>query len=71
MPKRRVYHLEVLPAPTITSINHDLEFPKYTKLPPRTNVEGGMIEAIEGTKVTIHAKTNMPAAMANLEPGGS
>ena len=64
------YHLEVLPAPTITSITHDLAFPKYTKLPPRTGVEGGMIEAIEGTTVTIHARTNMPAAMATLNLAG-
>ena len=65
------FHLEVLPAPTITSINHDLEFPKYTKLPPRTNVDGGMIEAIEGTKVKIHAKSNMAAAVANIELAGA
>ncbi len=64
------YHLEVRPAPTITSIDHDLAFPKYTKLPPRAGVEGGMIEAIEGTKVTIHAKTNMPAMAANLNLAG-
>ena len=61
------YHLEVLPAPTITSIAVDLEFPQYTKVPPRTNVEGGNVEAIEGTTVKVHARTNMPAGIANLD----
>ena len=44
------YHLEVLPAPTVTSIALDLDFPEYTKVPRRTNVEGGTVEAIEGTE---------------------
>ena len=56
------YHVEVLPAPTITSINHDLDVQAYTKLEPRKGIEGGTVQAIEGTTVTIHAKTNMPAA---------
>ncbi len=60
------YHLEVLPAPTVTSIALDLKFPDYTKVEPRLNVEGGHVEAIEGTEVTVHAKTNMPASMATL-----
>ncbi len=45
------YHLEVLPAPTVTTISHDLEFPKYTKVERLNGQEGGQIEAIEGTKV--------------------
>ena len=60
------YHLEVLPAPTVTSIALDLKFPDYTQVPPRTNVEGGTVEAIEGTAVTVHARTNMPAELATL-----
>jgi hypothetical protein len=56
------YHVEVLPAPTITSISHDLTFKPYTKLEPRKGIEGGTVQALEGTKVTVHAKTNMPAA---------
>ncbi len=61
------FHLEVLPAPTITSIAVDLDFPKYTNVPRRTAVEGGNVEAIEGTKVTVYAKTNMPASLATLD----
>ena len=59
-------HLKVLPAPTVTSVAIDLAFPPYTKVPPRTNVEGGTVEAIVGTKVTVHATTNMPAQIANV-----
>ena len=60
------YHLEVLPAPTVTSIALDLDFPEYTKVPRRTNVEGGTVEAIEGTKVTVRARTNIPAEKASI-----
>jgi hypothetical protein len=59
-------HLKVLPAPTVTSVAVDLAFPRYTKVPPRTNIECGTVEAIIGTQVTVHAKTNMPAHLANL-----
>src|SRR5262249_18840867 len=62
----RLYHLQVLPAPTVMSITHDLEFPAYTKVERRDGVEGGNIEAIEGTKVTVHAQTNMPARAATI-----
>jgi hypothetical protein len=61
------YHLEVLPAPMVTAVALDYEFPTYTGVPPRANVEGGNVEAIEGTKVTIHARTNEPARSAFLE----
>ena len=58
------YHLEVLPAPMVTSIRLDFQFPGYIKLPPRLNIEGGNIEAIEGTLVTVHARTNQARAVA-------
>ena len=61
------YQLEVLPAPTVTSIALDLKFPDYTKVESRLNVEGGNVEAIEQTEVTVHAKTNMPASTATLD----
>ena len=59
-------HLKVLPAPTVTSVAIDLAFPRYTKVLPRTNVEGGTVEAIVGTTVTVHARTNMPAQIATV-----
>ena len=58
----RRYHLEVKPAPTIVTISHDLDFPDYAKIEDRKDIEGGEVEALEGTKVTVHARANMPAA---------
>ena len=61
------YHLEVLPAPMVTAVTLDYQFPGYIKLPPRMNIEGGNVEAIEGTLVTVHARTNQPAQSGRLE----
>jgi len=61
------YQLKVLPAPTILTISHDLNFPDYTNVPPQTNMEGGAVEAIEGTTVTVHATTNMEASLAHID----
>ncbi len=55
------YTLTVLPAPMVTSVKIDYDFPKYTQVPPRKDIEGGNVEAIEDTKVTVHATTNEPA----------
>ncbi len=62
----RRYHLEVIAAPTINTISHDLIFPPYTKIEPSYGQEGGQIEAIEGTKVIVHAQTNMPVERAAI-----
>lgn len=35
------YDLKVLPAPMVESVSVDYEFPRYTGLPPRANVDGG------------------------------
>ncbi|MDB5352040.1 MAG: hypothetical protein JWN86_3287, partial [Planctomycetota bacterium] len=60
----RTYHLEVLPEPVVVSVQHDLDFPAYTRVPRRPGVEGGNVEAIEGTIVTVRARTNEPADSA-------
>jgi hypothetical protein len=60
------YTLTVLPAPMITSVRLDYAFPKYTQIPPRKGIEGGSVEAIEGTEVTVHATTNEPARAGTL-----
>ena len=61
------FHLEILPAPTVFDpLVLDLDFPSYTGIPARTNVEGGNVEAIEGTVVVVHAKTNQPAHSAKI-----
>ncbi len=64
------YRLKVLPAPTITAVSHDLLFPAYTKTPPRTDIEGGVIEAIVGTTVVIHAVANTAARAATINIAG-
>ncbi|MCA1685699.1 MAG: DUF4175 domain-containing protein, partial [Planctomycetia bacterium] len=61
------YHLKVLPAPMVTAVSVDYEFPAYTGVPPRKDVEGGEIEAIEGTRVTVKARTNEPAVSAYFD----
>ena len=50
----------------VTAVTLDYEFPKYTKIEPRHDIEGGAVEAIVGTKVTVHATTNEPASRATL-----
>ncbi len=61
------YRLTVLPAPMVVGLTHDLQFPEYTGIAPRLGVEGGNVRAIEGTQVTVHAKTNQPARSAEIE----
>src|SRR5579864_5453043 len=63
------YHLEVLPAPMVTSVRLDYDFPAYTGIPRRSNIEGGNVEALEGTRITVHAQTNQPAQTGKLDFG--
>ena len=61
------YHIEVLPAPMVTAVSLDYLFPPYTGVPPRKNVAGGNVEAIEGTQITVTAHTNEPAVSAYID----
>ena len=63
----RRYRVRVLPAPMVTAVSVDLDFPAYTGVPRRAGVEGGNVEAIEGTMVTVHARTNLPAASGQVD----
>ncbi len=67
--RSKTYHLEVLPAPMVTNVALDLDFPDYTGVPDRVGVDGGEVRALEGTKVTVHARTNEPAASGNISLG--
>ena len=60
------YKLTVLPTPMVTAVKIDYDFPKYTQVPPRKDIEGGNVEAIEDTKVTVHATTNEPSRGGTL-----
>ena len=62
----RTYHLDVQPEPMVVEVQHDLDFPTYTKSPRRAGIPGGNVEALEGTIVTIHARTNEPVDSAHI-----
>ena len=62
------YTLTVLPAPMVTSVKIDYDFPRYTEVPPRKDIEGGNVEAIEDTTVTVHATTNEPSKGGGAQP---
>ncbi|MBX6313072.1 MAG: hypothetical protein IRY99_09195, partial [Isosphaeraceae bacterium] len=65
----RKYRLEVLPAPMVVSVAQDLEFPAYTKPAGPVHVDGGNVDALEGTLVTIRARTNQAARSGSLRDG--
>ncbi len=61
------YRVEVSPAPSILVDRIEYEFPAYTRLPNRVVEDRGDIQAIEGTRVTLHARANQTVAAAVLE----
>src|SRR5699024_7142168 len=61
------YRLTVHPAPMVTAVSIDYDFPDYTGVPDRKGIEGGNVEAIEGTRVAVHATTNEPAQAGTLD----
>ncbi|MDX2035948.1 MAG: hypothetical protein SFX72_04805, partial [Isosphaeraceae bacterium] len=65
----RRHFVEVLPAPMVTAVSLDLDFPDYTKVPDRKAVESGHVDAVEGTLVTVRADTNQPPASGILDLG--
>ena len=64
------YHLQSAIAPTIAVESIEYEYPSYTKRERRTVKDTGDIQALEGTRVTIHARANQPLQSANLELEG-
>ncbi len=61
------YRIEVSPAPHITVQQLEYEFPAYTKRPAQIDEGQGDVKALEGTRVTIRAKTNQPIRTAHIE----
>ncbi|MBL9124437.1 MAG: hypothetical protein JNG90_12450 [Planctomycetaceae bacterium] len=53
------FHVQVLATPAILVEKVQYEFPGYTRLAPRTVERQGDLQGIEGTKVTLWAKTNV------------
>jgi hypothetical protein len=65
--RSHVYSVTVVAAPTITVERVDYDYPTYTGIADRS-VEGlGDIRAIEGTRVTIHARANEPIEEASID----
>ncbi|MFT7642011.1 MAG: hypothetical protein ACI9G1_003767 [Pirellulaceae bacterium] len=67
----RDYDIEVQPNPTILLEQLTLDFPKYTKREQKVQPRQGDIRAVEGTRVTIVANSNLPISEAYLQLEGS
>ena len=65
--RTRDYQLRVLPAPTILVDRVDYSFPAYTRLQPRSVPKRGDVQAVEGTRVTIHARASQRIQTAFIE----
>jgi hypothetical protein len=61
------YAVTVVAAPTITVQRIDYEYPAYTGFAARTIDGLGDVRAIEGTRVTIHARANGPVDEAQID----
>ncbi|MEZ6053522.1 MAG: hypothetical protein R3C02_19370 [Planctomycetaceae bacterium] len=62
--------LDVVPAPTLTSMQIKLQPPSYTHLPESTQAGPGLIEGLVGTHVRLEADVNKPLASAVLHREG-
>jgi hypothetical protein len=61
------YKLSVVTAPTIVVERLEYQYPAYTKKEPLTVSGQGDIQALEGTKVVVHATANQPIKSAWIE----
>jgi hypothetical protein len=61
------YELRVRPVPTIMVERVDYVFPTYMKRPPQTQERSGDVQAVEGARVTVHARANQPIQSAAIE----
>ena len=61
-----IFEIRVRMKPTIAVEKAELNFPAYTQKAPQTQATGE-IKALEGTRVTIHARANQPIKTAVLE----
>lgn len=61
------FTVTVVAAPTITVERIDYDYPDYTRFVDRSIDRLGDIRAIEGTRVTIHARANEPIESASVD----
>ena len=62
-----VYQIHVATSPTITVERVDYKYPAYTELEPRSVERQGDLQAIEGTLVTLHARTSHDIKKASVD----
>ena len=62
------YSLDVRPNPSVSIESIKVTPPKYTGLPERLIEGNGEIQAVEGAKVEIRAKANLPIDIAYIVP---
>jgi hypothetical protein len=61
------YAVTVVPAPSILVERVDYDFPDYTGFVDRSAHDSGDIRAIEGTRITVHARANGPIKEAQVD----
>ena len=67
--KTPLYHVKVETALSIDVRQVDYRFPAYTGMAPKTVRSLANLNAIEGTRVTLHAKANQEIQQASVELG--
>ncbi len=63
----RLYTIRVSAVPALVVDRLEYEYPSYTGRAPRSVSHGGDIVALEGTRVTVHARANQEVQTAYLE----
>jgi hypothetical protein len=61
------YRIEAVTAPAILVDRVEYQYPAYVGLPPRVVERQGDIKAIEGTKITLYARANVPLETAYID----
>jgi len=59
------HELTVLPRPAVREVRVRLDWPAYTRRPP-TELSGGHVEALLGSRATVFAEANLPVRRASL-----
>ena len=65
--RTRDYDVKVVAAPSILVDRVEYDYPEYTGYIDRTVEELGDIRAIEGTRITVHARANGPIEKAHVD----
>ncbi len=63
----REFRIRVLPAIRLELRSVELEYPPYTRLEKKTQLDMGDISALEGTRVTVRAQSSVPLTQAEID----